>query len=214
MFILRKPASTLLLTCCFALLLSCGKDYTTELDSITDQAELTSAELADQTELPPPAQVPAATEQPATPAPATTPAPVADKAIAENKIPMMNVPTFGYYKLPENSTPLFSKPCLLTENPSECSSEKLKQWLIDQLKHNDSELKRGSYSVQYVTFEIDKKGKIFNVYLFGSDGNVDCPTCAEIAVQTVKEMPKWVPAMRNGEPVNSSLKLPIRFVAI
>ena len=203
---MKQTAYLLFFTSLLSLMLvACGKDYTTDL------APLQAPELSTSTE------TTASTGYIETTA-ATSPVPPAtiteEGAAKAGALPMMNVPTFRYYTLMENSPPLFSKKCLITANPQACSSEALKEWLNVQLKNKENGLKKGEYSIQYIVFEINKEGAVFNVEHIGSSGNTICWPCVETALQTVRNMPAWTPATQNGQPINVSLKLPVRFEVI
>ncbi len=61
----------------------------------------------------------------------------------------------------------------------------------------------------YLKFIISAYGSVSNVKV--QRGVQDCPECDNAAVDLVRGMPKWVPAMDNGKPVNSYYNLPITF---
>ena len=189
------------------LFVACGKNLNTDLDEMQESA---TNEITESTAI----KEVAPTNKPAPPPSPPTISQTKGKESDENAIPMMNVPTFGYYKLPQNSVPLFSKSCLIVDNPAECSTELLTEWLVEKLKYAESGLRNGEYSIQNIVFEIDKNGVVHDVKHIGSSGNTICWSCMDIAIKTIKQFPDWVPATQNGEPVNYSLKLPVRFEGI
>lgn len=60
-----------------------------------------------------------------------------------------------------------------------------------------------------IKFTVMKDGSITDVKVI--KGFVDCPECDAEAVRVVKMMPRWIPAKKNGEDVNSYYILPITF---
>jgi protein TonB len=61
--------------------------------------------------------------------------------------------------------------------------------------------------VVYVTFVVDKDGKIKDVKVLRGIGG----GCDEEAVRVVKNMPTWKPGKQRGKPVSVQYNLPIRF---
>lgn len=157
---------------------------------------------------------PAPGVSPSTSTPAAPATPQGTGSDARPAPPMLNVPTFGYYNIPPNTPPLFSPSCLLSEDPSGCSRKMLREWLTDQLRRRDNGLTQGNFSIQYISFEISPTGEVENVIHYGSKGSAFCRPCIEIALETIEDMPRWMPAMSNGKPVRVSLKLPLRFEVI
>ena len=204
-----KQTTFLFLPFLFSLMFAaCGKDYTSDLETL-QVADLSSLYEAGSGST----KSTSVTTIPMETASFISQMPEKDNN-EKKSLPMMNVPTFGYYTLRENSPPLFSKQCLISRDPDACSVETLKEWLNDQLKNTDNGLEEGEFSIQYIVFEIDRNGKVFNVKHTGSDGNTFCWPCMKIAVETIKEMPTWTPATKDGKPVIVSLKLPVRFEVI
>ncbi len=127
--------------------------------------------------------------------------------------PMLNVPSYSYLDLPENSLPLFTKSCLLEKNPSRCSSEAIQKWFTKNLSRLPEESDRGASYVEYVSFTIDARGKVINVSHAGTNGSFNAGR-AEIAVRIVQNMPDWIPGRRNGKPVSATVVLPVRIYVI
>jgi protein TonB len=59
----------------------------------------------------------------------------------------------------------------------------------------------------YLTFVVDKRGKISDVKLLHGIGD----GCEEEAIRVVKKMPDWIPGKMGGEPVAVQYNLPINF---
>jgi len=61
--------------------------------------------------------------------------------------------------------------------------------------------------IVYVSFLVDKQGKIkFPCLLRGID-----PILDSIALESIHKMPKWIPAMQRGKPLECVYTLPIHF---
>jgi protein TonB len=65
----------------------------------------------------------------------------------------------------------------------------------------------GISGVVYVTFVVDKDGKIKDVKVLRGIGG----GCDEEAVRVVKNMPSWKPGKQRGKSVTVQYNLPIRF---
>jgi protein TonB len=65
----------------------------------------------------------------------------------------------------------------------------------------------GISGVVYVTFVVDKDGKIKDVKVLRGIGG----GCDEEAVRVVKNMPAWKPGKQRGKSVTVQYNLPIRF---
>lgn len=127
-----------------------------------------------------------------------------------SSIPMLNVPTFNYLEMPLNTQPLFSKTCLLEDNPGKCSGMLLQKWLHKNLQYLPVEESRAASSVEYISFTIDEHGKVVNIRHAGTKGPSD-EERAKAALEAVRSMPQWQAAIRNGKQVSFSVVLPVRF---
>ncbi len=58
-----------------------------------------------------------------------------------------------------------------------------------------------------VSADIDKSGILSNFGIFQSDDRI----FNEEALRIVRLMPQWVPAMKGGEPVATTVKIPVIF---
>lgn len=65
------------------------------------------------------------------------------------------------------------------------------------------------YTKVFVRFIVLKDGSISNVKIMC--GAEDCAECDAEVIRVVKNMPVWIPAKVNGQPVNSYFNLPVRF---
>ena len=72
------------------------------------------------------------------------------------------------------------------------------------------EKEAGISGTAYITFVVDKDGKIQDVKILkGVSGG---PNCDKEAMRVVKSMPPWKPGKQNGRPVSVQFNLPIHFV--
>lgn len=61
----------------------------------------------------------------------------------------------------------------------------------------------------FIQFVITKDGSIKDVIHFR--GGENCPQCIKAAIDVIKKIPKWSPAMNEGDPVNRLVIIPITF---
>lgn len=70
---------------------------------------------------------------------------------------------------------------------------------------NDTVMRR----TVYLKFVVDKVGKVKDVEVFRSSGNL---VFDNSAIKTVESMPEWKPGMQSGKPVDVAIQIPIQFV--
>jgi len=78
------------------------------------------------------------------------------------------------------------------------------------IKYPAEERKAGVSGVVYVTFVVNKDGRISEAMVLR--GIPDGPALDAEALRLVNAMPNWIPGKRDGEPVTVQYNLPIRFV--
>ncbi len=61
----------------------------------------------------------------------------------------------------------------------------------------------------YMQFVVTKEGLIANVKVLR--GILECPECDQECIRVIKLMPSWIPAQKDGKPVNSYYVLPFTF---
>jgi TonB family protein len=84
----------------------------------------------------------------------------------------------------------------------------LNTYLLENIKYPPKAIENQTQGTVYVSFTIEKSGKISNIRVVKGIGN----GCDEEAVRVVRLMPKWVAGQSNGKAVDESITLPIRFV--
>lgn len=85
----------------------------------------------------------------------------------------------------------------------------LMKYFHSYIKYPPEARKEGLQGTVIVSFMVDKDGSLSDIHAINSKigGGLE-----EEAVRLVEEMPKWNPAHQNGEAVNVSYTLPIRFI--
>ena len=86
--------------------------------------------------------------------------------------------------------------------------QNMRTWLSNNLVYPAPALQNGIEGTVKVRFTVLKDGTISNVSVVqGVETHLDAE-----AVRLVKSMPKWTPGAINGNPVNVTYVLPIKFV--
>lgn len=80
-------------------------------------------------------------------------------------------------------------------------------FLQNNIHYPESAKENGIEGTVYLSFEVNKKGKIKNVLVLrGVNPDIDSE-----AVRVVKMMPDWVPGKQRGKPVEVKMTMPIKF---
>lgn len=83
----------------------------------------------------------------------------------------------------------------------------LRKYISEEVKYPEIARKNGIQGKVYITFYVDKNGKVTNPKVIrGVDSSLD-----KEALRVVKGMPDWKPGKEKGEPVNVSFTIPIAF---
>jgi TonB family protein len=94
-----------------------------------------------------------------------------------------------------------------SEAKRNCSNQELVQFIAGNLSYPDSARQAGVEGTVYIGFTIEKDGSIRNSQILKDLGY----GCGEAALQVLENMPKWIPAEKDGVPVRVDMSLPIRF---
>lgn len=81
------------------------------------------------------------------------------------------------------------------------------KFLVTNIKYPPKARKEGIKGTVFVTFIIEKDGKITNVKALKGIGG----GCDEEAVRVISMMPNWKPGMQRGEAVRVQFNMPIKF---
>ena len=83
----------------------------------------------------------------------------------------------------------------------------LLKYLSGNIKYPPLARENNIQGTVYVTFEIDKSGKVKDVKILRGIGG----GCDEEALRVVSRMPQWKPGKQRGKPVRVQYNLPVRF---
>lgn len=85
--------------------------------------------------------------------------------------------------------------------------EKMKKYFAKNTRYARKEDRNYNVGIVYVTFIVEKDGSLDSVKLLS--------TLTEFydqeALRLVKSMPKWKPAIQNGNPVRTQFNFPVKF---
>ncbi len=82
------------------------------------------------------------------------------------------------------------------------------KYLRDNIKYPEMAKESGIQGTVYVTFVVEKDGRISNVKILRGIGG----GCDEEASRVIKGMPRWKPGKQRGRPVRAQFNMPIRFI--
>ncbi len=82
------------------------------------------------------------------------------------------------------------------------------KYLRENIKYPEMAKESGIQGTVYVTFVVEKDGRISNVKILRGIGG----GCDEEALRVIKGMPKWKPGKQRGRPVRAQFNMPIRFI--
>lgn len=90
----------------------------------------------------------------------------------------------------------------------QCSNQELINYVFNSLIYPLTAREEGIEGTVYASFVIDEQGLVIAPkILFDIGGG-----CGEAALQVIKDMPQWEPAMHNGEKVKVKLNMPFHFL--
>ena len=112
---------------------------------------------------------------------------------------------------PFDVPPIYGKKCVEQNDPTECSSKGVATYLANNIQLPD-EAKDYQNHKEIISFVVKTNGQVDDSDVRFVPQENTCHPCAAEALRLVKEMPGWVPAMKNGKPVEARVTLPIRFV--
>jgi len=81
------------------------------------------------------------------------------------------------------------------------------KFLVSNIKYPEDALKAGIHGTVFVTFVVEKDGRITHVKILRGIGK----SCDKEAFRVVKMMPNWIPGKVKGENVAVQFNLPIKF---
>ncbi|MBE0639962.1 MAG: M56 family metallopeptidase [Bacteroidales bacterium] len=108
-------------------------------------------------------------------------------------------------KLQDAESPVFTVVEEMPQFPG--GDEARMKYMVENIKYPDEAKKKGIQGTVYVTFVVEKDGKISDVKVLRGIGG----GCDEEAVRVIKNMPVWTPGKQRGEAVRVQFNTPIRF---
>ena len=81
------------------------------------------------------------------------------------------------------------------------------KFMSENLTYPKEAVKNGIQGKVFVTFVVEKDGKITNVKALRGIGG----GCDEEAVRVISMMPNWVPGKQKGKPVRVQFNIPVQF---
>lgn len=111
-------------------------------------------------------------------------------------------------KAKSNHGPVCTNDCKESTAPDACTETLISEKLKD-VELPGFSLPRGYSGVEYVTFEVQKNGKV-NSYQVVKQ-TVLCKPCIQKAVNLVASMGEWHPAVDDGIYVKSTVVVPVYF---
>ncbi len=139
---------------------------------------------------------------------ATQPVILSEKNIAALPNVAVKQVAFSYSKT--DHPPYYSAGCAKVDDLEICSNYRIGEFIERSPHLQKAKLNRDQETTVYVTFKVEKSGKIGNQMTVINEG-MTCINCAEIATQIIADMNTWVPAMKDGAAVASNVTLPIQF---
>ncbi len=87
-------------------------------------------------------------------------------------------------------------------------TEAMAKFFHENLKYPKSLIEKNAEGKVYVEFTVEKNGKILDVHVLRGSEFEEFNT---LAVDLIKKMPKWKPAVKNGKKVSSKMCLPVLY---
>ncbi|MBK8564578.1 MAG: energy transducer TonB [Saprospiraceae bacterium] len=100
--------------------------------------------------------------------------------------------------------------CENVEGKSErikCSDRKMLEFLYGKLKYPTDARKNNVQGIVYISFIVEKDGRVTNPQIVEDIGY----GCGETILQIVKSFPTWEPGRQRGTPVRVYKKIPVKF---
>ncbi|SFT67341.1 protein TonB [Lishizhenia tianjinensis] len=129
--------------------------------------------------------------------------------------PSINPDIVDHIKIGDSDLPELGEPPVLdapVEYPDEDAifpggPHEMKKFILNQAEYPAYDLQMGNKGKIYVLFIIEKDGSVSNVKTLNSiSKGLD-----REAIRIVKSMPKWTPAVKDGEKVRTFVRIPINF---
>jgi len=94
-----------------------------------------------------------------------------------------------------------------SEDKRNCSNSAIVNYIANNLKYPNSAQTAGIQGTVYVSFDINENGYVSRASLLKNINEA----CGNEALRVIQNMPRWEPAMDQGQPVKVQLNIPIHF---
>jgi len=154
-------------------------------------------------------------------------APVTEKDVVDDMVQRQDSAYFRYYQTIQanpdandtssspvevnRSAPLFKEDCAQAAEPLYCSQRAVNAYIQKYLQYPDDVYEGGEEFTAVFMVEINKRGAIQDAPELVDMSGEYCGACVELSKKFIRDMPDWKPALQEGEPVASSITLPVRF---
>lgn len=106
--------------------------------------------------------------------------------------------------------PLFSRDCLAADSARACSNKYLAAYVEEYIEKKEFDAKTPS-PLMYISFIITKDGDIQKGSIRVDEKNSICKDCVQLAEEIVRDMPDWIPGMKDGKLRRTAIKFPVHF---
>ena len=107
--------------------------------------------------------------------------------------------------------PVYGKKCADDKHPDECSHDAIQIYMKNGLNKYEDQMDELEDITEYVSFIVEADGSIKTSDIRVLPLEPQCGKCAAIALELIRDMPKWQPATKGGVPVSARVTVPIRF---
>ena len=94
-----------------------------------------------------------------------------------------------------------------SEDKRNCSNHAIVKYIANNLKYPQSAKSAGIEGTVYVNFDINENGYVSRVSLLKNINEA----CGKEAIRVIQNMPRWEPAIDQGQAVKVELNIPIHF---
>lgn len=114
------------------------------------------------------------------------------------------------YELHEvDRPPLFSIECVRSEAPWVCSEQELYRYIMQNVEWPYDAERNMEEGTEVVKVLIGPNGDLQKIIEINSQ-NRFCTGCRDAAVHVIESMPRWIPGIKNGQPVSVQVSIPVR----
>ncbi|MDX1684844.1 MAG: energy transducer TonB [Saprospiraceae bacterium] len=105
--------------------------------------------------------------------------------------------------------PLFDPDCLDEDDPWECSEDKVQEYILRNVEWPYDAERNMEEGTEMIRVRMGADGEIKEIVQVESQ-NRFCTGCRSAAVHVIENMPRWIPGIKNGQPVAVYFVIPVR----